>query len=149
MATTEQKPSDRITEIWEYHGIQFVDGETQYMWEANGEKMVFGKLKAPIVGALYSVSVKRTNAGEFVDVLKTPRFAKQIPDENKRREVVAASRVNETTAESWRMAKKENAEAIDDMTIAQLRQRMRKYPTQHRRAMLALVLDRLLRGAIV
>jgi hypothetical protein len=146
VAATE---SDRAIEFWEYHGVQFVNGETQHIWSFAGEELFFGKLKAPIVGAVYAVSVHRDATGKFIDVLKNPKFSKQIPDDERRRAIVAKSRVNETAAESWRMSKKENAEAIDGMTIEELRKKMRKYPTLQRRSMLALVVDRLLRGALV
>lgn len=138
-----------VEEVWTYLGVRLErDGRLEHHWQDDaGDVKIFDKLKAFSPGSRYRVRVYAKPDGG-VSVGLEPRFVEQLPDEAKRRAIVAEHRANEVAAEAWRAAKKETTEAIDRMTVAELRAKLRRLPATRKRALLAIVIDRLETGKV-
>jgi hypothetical protein len=146
--TAANNNAEHVEEIWTYIGVRAQDGDVEHHWlDAGGKTKVFTKFKAPIVAAKYRLLVQH-KADDSVSVVPDPKFVELEPDEAKRRGIVAEHRANETAAEAWRVAKKETTEAIDNMTIRELRAKLHRLPVTRRRALLAIAIDRLQTGKV-
>jgi hypothetical protein len=108
--------------------------------DASGQDMIFQKApKGAIPGCWYSVQVSRTAEGvSFFPT--TARFLRQHQDIEERQRMFADHSATVTAARARNIAADNQ---LDDMTLEQIRQRMRMLPTPQRRALLAVVLERL------
>lgn len=138
--------STAVEEVWTYLGVRMVGhGDSEHHWlGADDQPKIFTKLKGPVVGGRYKLQVTHKGDGHC-SVVPDPRYVGQAPNHAA---IVAEHRANETAIEAYRVAKKETTEAIDNMTIAELRAKMKRLPVTRSRALLAVILDRLHNGKV-
>jgi hypothetical protein len=136
-----------IREEWLYLGQRSPDLKKLYhCWRsADGKTRMWDKAPkpTPIPGAVYEVHF--TGDGEhcslFMSGSKAPRFLRQHPNEEERQ----AIHVDHcATVNAHRAIREARESPIDGMTITQLRGRLRRLPSPQRRALLAVILEKLL-----
>lgn len=141
---SETTQPDTVEEVWTYLGMRHDGaGGVRFHWRDQEDKIrIFETVKGLWPASRYTLRVTHL-PDDGVSVVPEPKYVGVIEDQTTRSLLMAEHRTHETTLAAWRLAKKEGPGMIDSLTIAQVRARLQKLPVTQRRALLAVVLDRL------
>lgn len=150
-AIPKDDPRPRQTAVWLYLGLHFntETGAKFYCWEdMEGQEHVFdAEPKHAIPGCRYELTTLGEGANLSI-ILGSHKFKDRLPDDPRRASIMADHRTQEAVAGAWKVAKEGIAADLDIMTLGEVRAKLQRLPTPHRRALLAVVLTRIMGGSL-